>query len=103
MKIDRIELFHVAIPLEKPFHPARIPGYPQTANRFTLARFTADDGLQGLAAGIAFEHEREGLGGLKYMRLRAKSAIPHSARTMFFGSGRKVSRRSSCACPRTAG
>jgi len=64
MKIDRIELFHVAIPLEKPFHPAWIPGYPQTANRFTLARLTTDDGVQGLAAGIAFEREREGLGSL---------------------------------------
>jgi D-galactarolactone cycloisomerase len=64
MKIDRIELFHVAIPLEKPFHPAWIPGYPQTANRFTLARLTTDDGVQGLAAGVAFEREREGLGSL---------------------------------------
>ena len=64
MKIDRIELFHVTIPLAKPFHPAWIPGYPQTANRFTLARLTTDDGLQGLAAGLAFEREREGLGSL---------------------------------------
>jgi L-alanine-DL-glutamate epimerase-like enolase superfamily enzyme len=63
-KIDRIELFHVAIPLAKPFYPAWIPGYPQTANRFTLARLTTDDGVQGLAAGVAFEREREGLGSL---------------------------------------
>jgi L-alanine-DL-glutamate epimerase-like enolase superfamily enzyme len=64
MKIDRIELFHVAFPLAKPFHPAWIPGYPQTVNRFTLARLTTDDGLQGLAAGAAFNNEREGLGNL---------------------------------------
>jgi D-galactarolactone cycloisomerase len=64
MKIDRIELFHVAIPLPKPFYPAWIPGYPQTVNRFTLLRLTTDDGVQGLAAGVAFENEREGLGGL---------------------------------------
>jgi D-galactarolactone cycloisomerase len=57
-------LFHVAIPLAKPFHPAWIPGYPQMENRFTLARLTTDDGIQGLAAGIAFEREREGLGSL---------------------------------------
>jgi hypothetical protein len=38
MKINRIELFHVAIPLPKPFYPAWIPGYPQTENRFTLLR-----------------------------------------------------------------
>jgi L-alanine-DL-glutamate epimerase-like enolase superfamily enzyme len=64
MKIDRIELFHVAIPLKKPFYPAWIPGYPQTANRFTLARLTTDDGVQGIAAGVAFEQERAGLGSL---------------------------------------
>jgi D-galactarolactone cycloisomerase len=64
MKIDRIELFHVTIPLEKPFYPAWIPGYPQTANRFTLARLTGSDGVQGIAAGVAFEREREGLGSL---------------------------------------
>jgi L-alanine-DL-glutamate epimerase-like enolase superfamily enzyme len=64
MKIDRIELYHVAIPLPKPFYPAWIPGYPQTMNRCTLLRLTTDDGTQGLAAGLAFEREREGLGGL---------------------------------------
>jgi D-galactarolactone cycloisomerase len=64
MKVDRIELFHVAIPLPKPFYPAWIPGYPQTVNRFTLLRLTTDEGVQGLAAGVAFEREREGLGGL---------------------------------------
>jgi L-alanine-DL-glutamate epimerase-like enolase superfamily enzyme len=64
MKIDRIELFHIAIPLDKPFYPAWIPGYPQTVNRFTLARLTTSDGVQGLAAGVAFERERQGLGSL---------------------------------------
>lgn len=64
MKIERIELFHVAVPLSKPFYPTWIPGYPQTVNRFTLLRATTDDGVQGLAAGMAFEREREGLGGL---------------------------------------
>jgi D-galactarolactone cycloisomerase len=64
VKIDRIELFHVAVPLRHAFHPAWIPGYPQTLNRFTLARITTDDGVQGLAAGAAFERERAGLGSL---------------------------------------
>jgi L-alanine-DL-glutamate epimerase-like enolase superfamily enzyme len=64
MKVDRIELFHVAIPLPKPFYPAWIPGYPQTVNRFTLLRLTTDDGIQDVSAGVAFEREREGLGGL---------------------------------------
>ncbi len=64
MKIDRIELFHVAIPLSRPFYPSWVPGYPQTVNRFTLLRVTTGDGVRGLAAGMAFEREREGLGGL---------------------------------------
>jgi L-alanine-DL-glutamate epimerase-like enolase superfamily enzyme len=64
MKIDKIELWHVAVPLGKPFYPSWIPGYPQTENRFTLLQLTTDDGIQGLAAGTAFENERSGLGGL---------------------------------------
>ena len=44
MKIDRIELYHVAIPLPETFYPSWIPGYPQTVNRFTLLRVTTDDG-----------------------------------------------------------
>jgi L-alanine-DL-glutamate epimerase-like enolase superfamily enzyme len=64
VKIDRIELFHVAIPLPESFYPAWIPGYPQTQNRFSLMRATTDDGVEGWAAGVAFDKEREGLGGL---------------------------------------
>jgi L-alanine-DL-glutamate epimerase-like enolase superfamily enzyme len=47
--------------LPKPFYPAWIPGYPQTANHFTLLRLTADDGVLGLAAAVAFERERDGI------------------------------------------
>lgn len=64
MRVERIELFHVAIPLARPLYPAWIPGYPQAVNRFTLLRLTTGDGVQGVAAGVAFEQEREGLGGL---------------------------------------
>jgi L-alanine-DL-glutamate epimerase-like enolase superfamily enzyme len=63
-RIERLELFHVAIPLEKPFYPAWIPGYPQTESRFTLLRLTTGDGVVGWAAGNAFETERQGLGSL---------------------------------------
>ena len=62
--IDRLELFHVAVPLEAPFYPAWIPGYPQTECRFTLLKMTTADGVVGWAAGNAFESEREGLGSL---------------------------------------
>ena len=62
--IDRLELFHVAVPLEAPFYPAWIPGYPQTECRFTLLKMTTSDGVVGWAAGNAFESERQGLGSL---------------------------------------
>ncbi len=62
MKVSKIELFHIAIPLKTPFYPAWIPGYPQTENRFTLLRLTTDTGLTGVSAGVAFAEEREGLG-----------------------------------------
>lgn len=61
-KVSRLELFHVEAPLPSPFRPAWIPGYPQTANSFTLLRVTASDGRIGHAAGPAFAREREGLG-----------------------------------------
>ncbi len=64
MKITKVELWHIDIPLKKTFYPSWIPGYPQTANRFTLLRLTTDDGFMGHAAGVAFGEEREGLGGL---------------------------------------
>lgn len=64
MKIKKLELFRVTIPLPKPFYPSWIPGYPQTENRFTLLRLTTDDGLQGYSAGVEMEEEREGLGTL---------------------------------------
>jgi len=63
-KIERIELYHVEIPLEKPFYPSWIPGYPQTHNKFTLIKLFSSDGAVGIAAGTAFNKEREGLGEL---------------------------------------
>ncbi len=64
MKVKRIELYHVEVPLKNHFYPSWIPGYPQTVNRFTLLKLTTDDGIEGIAAGTAFEKERQGLGGL---------------------------------------
>ncbi len=63
-QIERIELFHVSIPLKEPFYPSWIPGYPQTECRLTLLKLTTADGVVGWSAGNAFENEREGLGSL---------------------------------------
>ena len=64
MKITAIELYHVSIPLKQTFWPTWIPGYPQTHNRFTLAKLVTDDGIEGWAAGAAMGKERAGLGDL---------------------------------------
>ena len=63
-KVERIELYHVDSPLDEPFWPSWIPGYPQTHVRFTLIRLRTDDGLEGVDAGTAFSRERAGLGDL---------------------------------------
>ena len=63
-RIERVELFHVSVPLPAAFYPSWIPGYPQTHVRYTLIRLTTDDGVTGVSAGTAFSREREGLGDL---------------------------------------
>lgn len=64
MQVHRVELFHVAVPCEETFHPAWLPAYPQTDNRYTLLRLSTRDGHTGYAAGPAMGREREGLGDL---------------------------------------
>lgn len=64
MKISKIELFHVSVPLKETFRPTWIPGYPQTHNKFTLIKITTDEGIEGYSAGTALGKERKGLGEL---------------------------------------
>jgi L-alanine-DL-glutamate epimerase-like enolase superfamily enzyme len=64
MRITSIELYHVSVPLRQTFWPSWIPGYPQTHNRFTLAKLVTDDGIEGYAAGQSMGKERQGLGDL---------------------------------------
>lgn len=61
-KIERIELFHVDVPLPTPLFPVWIPGYPQYRQSATLLRVTTKDGLTGYASAPAFEHERGSVG-----------------------------------------
>ena len=63
-RIRTIELYHVRIPLDKPFYPSWIPGYPATENRFDLIRITTEDGIEGYSAAPAMSSERFGLGNL---------------------------------------
>jgi L-alanine-DL-glutamate epimerase-like enolase superfamily enzyme len=64
VRIDRIDLWHVAIPLPAPFRPAWIPGLAQTENRFDLIRLTTRSGLEGWSAAPRMGRERAGLGAL---------------------------------------
>ncbi len=64
MKIARIDLWHVAVPLPAPFRPAWIPGLVQTDNRFDLLRLTTASGLEGWSAAPRMGRERAGLGAL---------------------------------------
>lgn len=64
MKISRIDLWHVAVPLPAVFRPSWIPGFRQTENRFDLIRLTTNDGIEGWSAAPAMGGERAGLGTL---------------------------------------
>jgi L-alanine-DL-glutamate epimerase-like enolase superfamily enzyme len=74
MKINRIELYFVKIPLEykKPgffaqpryFEPSWIPGFRQSEVRFYLLKLGTDSGHEGVAAITAMGMERAGLGSI---------------------------------------
>jgi len=61
-RIERIELFHVDVPLPTPFFPLWVRGFPQRNLRYTLLAIHTKDGLVGHATGAAFDRERAGLG-----------------------------------------
>ena len=63
-RIERIELWHVNVPLPEPFWPSWIPGYPQTHVAQTFARLYTSDGAVGETGGPAFTTERRGFGDL---------------------------------------
>ncbi|HEY5656340.1 MAG TPA: mandelate racemase/muconate lactonizing enzyme family protein [Myxococcota bacterium] len=64
MRIARIDLWHVRVPLPAPFFPAWIPGHRQTENRFDLIRLITSSGIEGWSAAPAMGRERQGLGAL---------------------------------------
>ena len=74
MKIDRIELYYVKIPLEenKPgffaqpayFNPSWIPGFRQSEVRFYLLKLGTNTGLEGVAATVGMGPERSCLGSM---------------------------------------
>lgn len=63
-RISEFALYHVRIPLDKPFYPSWIPGYPSTENRFDLVKITTEDGVSGYSAAPAISSERSGIGSV---------------------------------------
>ncbi len=61
-RIEKIELFHLSIPLPAALFPVWIPGYPQYEQRHTILRLQTREGLVGWASGPAFDRERDSLG-----------------------------------------
>tara|TARA_R110001592_G_scaffold363371_1_gene685452 strand:- start:53996 stop:55312 length:1317 start_codon:yes stop_codon:yes gene_type:complete len=64
MKITRIDLWYVSIPLDDVFLPAWIPGMRQRENRFTLVRLVTANGIEGYSAVQSMGKELAGLGNL---------------------------------------
>ncbi len=72
MKIDRIDLYYVKMPLEKRkpgffkqpayFSPSWIPGFRQSEMRMYLLRIGTDEGFEGYSAITAMGPERKGVG-----------------------------------------
>lgn len=60
MKIEKIRVYAVGIPLSEPFYPVWIPGYPQMHNNFYLVELTTDTGIKGYSAATRFANEAKG-------------------------------------------
>lgn len=64
MKITAIDAWLTHHELKAPFRPSWIPGFPQTKNSALILRIHTDEGVDGIAAGVAFSDEARGLPAL---------------------------------------
>lgn len=60
-RVQKIELFHVEVPLEESLFPSWYRGYKLDKQNMTLLRLTTNDGHQGVSAGWSLGREKEGL------------------------------------------
>ncbi len=60
-RVQKIELFHVEIPLAEALYPSWYRGYKLDKQVMTLLRLTTNEGQQGVSAGWSLGREREGL------------------------------------------
>jgi L-alanine-DL-glutamate epimerase-like enolase superfamily enzyme len=84
MKIERIEAWVCRFPLPNAFYPSWIPGVPSNDNTCVLYRLTTDDGIEGIAGGIAvFEEARGYLPLLRaYLRGREVTSVEDILKTL---------------------
>jgi len=64
MKITAVDAWLTHHDLKAPFRPSWIPGFPQTKNSALMVRVRTDEGIDGIAAGVAFADEAKGLPAL---------------------------------------
>lgn len=60
MKVAEVEAWLFHFPLPAPFQPSWVPGYTSTMNSAVIYRLRTDEGLEGIAGGIAFADEARG-------------------------------------------
>ncbi len=72
MRITGVTVKLLEYPLEEPFYPSWLPGYPQAFHRVNLVILETDEGIMGYSAGFAFGQE-----GLKLGELLAPFLLGH--------------------------
>lgn len=60
MKVTDLEAWLFHYPLPAPFRPSWVPGYVSTLNSAVIYRLRTDEGLEGMAGGVAFADEARG-------------------------------------------
>lgn len=60
MKVVDLEAWLFHFPLSAPFRPSWVPGYTSTSNSAVIYRLRTDDGIEGVAGGVAFADEAKG-------------------------------------------
>lgn len=60
MKVTELEAWMFHYPLPAPFRPSWVPGYISNMNSAVIYRLRTDDGLEGIAGGVAFADEAKG-------------------------------------------
>ncbi len=86
MKIDKVKIYLVSIPLPKPFYPVWIPGYPQMHNNFYLIEITTDTGIAGYSTTFRFANEGRGIFELLPIFLKGRNPLDINGILRIFNS-----------------